>query len=99
MESTQLALLALILGAAIGGLVSTIVFVAIRARDRVQADSNSEIPDGVVEVLSGMDDAAVVVDTSSTILASSPSAWPFGLVVGTVLPTEDLKALARSART
>ena len=99
MHSTQLALLALILGAAIGGLVSTIIFAALRARDRVDAQASLEIPDGVAEVLSGMDDAAVVVDTSSTILASSPPAAPFGLVVGTVLPSEELKSLARSART
>ncbi|QIG39995.1 two-component sensor histidine kinase [Microbacterium sp. 4R-513] len=99
MEPTQLVLLALILGAALGGLVSTLVFTSLRARDRVQAEASSEIPDGVAEVLSGMDDAAVVVDTSATILASSPPASPFGLVVGTVLPSDELKGLARSART
>ncbi|TDN92151.1 ATP-binding protein [Microbacterium sp. BK668] len=99
MQPVQLALLSLVLGAAIGGLVSTLIFLSLRARDRVQAGSSAEIPDGVAEVLSGMDDAAVVVDTSSTILATSPSAAPFGLVVGGVLPGDELKGLVRSART
>lgn len=98
MQPVQLALLALILGAAIGGLISTLIFMSLRARDRLQAESSAEIPDGVAEVLSGMDDAAVVVDTSATILAHSPSASPFGLTVGAVLPSDELKGLARSAR-
>ena len=42
-----------------------------RARDRARAETSSVIPDGVREVLHGMDDAAVVVDASSTVLAAS----------------------------
>lgn len=98
MESTQLALLALILGAAIGGLLSTIIMASLRARDRLRAETTAAIPEGVAQVLHGMDDAAAVVDTSYTVLASSSPAIPFGLVEGGVLPGEDLKAVVRRAR-
>lgn len=98
MDSTQLALLALLLGAAIGGLVSTIVMASLRARDRVRAETATTIPEGVAHVLHGMDDAAVVVDTSYTVKAASTPATPFGLVEGGVLPDDDLKAVVRRAR-
>jgi two-component system sensor histidine kinase SenX3 len=98
MDSTQLALLALLVGAAIGGLVSVIVMSSLRARDRLRAETTAAVPDGVSEVLHGMDDAAVVVDASYTILAASTPATPFGLAEGLVLPGDELKALARRAR-
>jgi len=98
MHSTQLALLALLLGAAIGGLVSVIVMAALRARDRQRVEQSTAVPDGVAEVLHGRDDAAAVVDTSGTVLAASASAVPFGLGEGAVLPSAELKGLARRAR-
>jgi two-component system sensor histidine kinase SenX3 len=98
MDSTQLALLALFLGAAIGGLGSVIVMASLRARDRLRAETTATVPDGVAEVLHGMDDAAVVVDSSYTILAASMPAVPFGLIEGAVLPGDELKAVARGAR-
>lgn len=99
MDTTQLALLALILGAIIGGSVSMVIVLALRARDRAQAETSSAIPDGVREVLHGMDDAAVVVDASSTVLAASAAAIPFHLEEGSVLPSDDLRGLARRVRT
>lgn len=99
MDTTQLALLALILGAIIGGSVSIVIVLALRARDRAQAETSSVIPDGVREVLHGMDDAAVVVDASSTVLAASTAALPFHLEEGEVLPSDELRALARRVRT
>jgi two-component system sensor histidine kinase SenX3 len=99
MDTTQLALLALLLGAIIGGSVSMVIVLALRARDRAEAETSTVIPDGVREVLHGMDDAAVVVDASSTILAASAAAIPFHLDEGSVLPSDDLRSLARRVRT
>ena len=62
------------------------------------AQTSSVIPDGVREVLHGMDDAAVVVDTSSTVLAASAAAVPFHLAEGSVLPSDELRAVARRVR-
>lgn len=50
------------------------------------------------EVLHGMDDAAVVVDASGTVLAASVPASPFHLDEGEVLPSEELRALLRRTR-
>ena len=80
MDTTQLALLALLLGAIIGGSVSVVDRRWRCARGIApRAETSSVIPDGVREVLHGMDDAAVVVDTSSTVLAASAAAVPFHL--------------------
>ena len=98
MDQTQLALLALLLGAIIGGSVSAVIVASMRARDRAAAQTSSVIPDGVREVLHGMDDAAVVVDTSATILAASAAAVPFHLSEGGVLPSDELRAVARRVR-
>lgn len=98
MDSTQLALLALLLGAVIGGSVSTGIVIALRARDRAQHETSSAIPVGIGEVMQGMEDAAVVVDTSSTVLAASTAAIPFHLGEGDVVPSDELRAIARRAR-
>lgn len=98
METTQLALLALILGAAIGSLVSIVIMASLRARDRLNAETSTAVPEGVAQVLHGMDDAAAVVDASFTILAASAQAAPFGLIEGSVLPGDELKTVARRAR-
>lgn len=99
MDTTQLALLALLVGAVIGGSVSAVIVFALRARDRALAETSSDIPDGVREVLHGMDDAAVVVDASSTVLAASSAAAPFHLTEGSVLPSDELRGVARRVRT
>ncbi|MEU1970707.1 ATP-binding protein [Microbacterium sp. NPDC019599] len=98
MESTQLALLALLLGAAIGSLVSVVIMASLRARDRLEAATSAAVPEGVAQVLHGMDDAAAVVDASFTVIAASAPAIPFGFIEGSVLPGEDLKSVARRAR-
>lgn len=98
MDSTQLVLLALLLGVIVGAAASLVVFLSFRARDRARDASSLAIPAGVREVLHGMDDPAVVVDTSSTVLAASAMAEPFGLVEGGAVASEDLRLLARRAR-
>lgn len=98
MDSTQLALVALSVGAMIGGGIAGLVFIALRARDRARFDSSLELPDGASDVLQGMDEVAVVVDASGHIVAASAPAELFGMVVGTPLPEDDLRLLVRSAR-
>ncbi len=98
MDSTQLALLALLVGVLIGGGVSFVVVASLRARDRARVQASSAIPEGVRDVLHGMDDPAIVVDGSATVLAASASARSFGLVEGRTLPSDELRALARGAR-
>jgi two-component system sensor histidine kinase SenX3 len=99
MDTTQLALLALLAGIIIGGSISAVVVAAMRARDRAHAETSVEIPDGVRGVLHGMDDAALIVDASFTVLAASAAAAAFELVEGGPLPTEELRTLARRVRT
>ena len=60
MDTTQLALLALLAGVVIGGSVSAVIVASLRVRDRARAETSLDLPDGVREVLHGMDDAAVV---------------------------------------
>ena len=98
MDPTQVALLALLAGVVIGAAVSVLIVVALRARDRMMARESSVIPDGVREVLGGMDDPAVVVDASSTVLAASNAAIPFHLGEGEVLPSDELRLIARRVR-
>lgn len=98
MDTTQLALLALLAGIIIGGSISALVVAAMRARDRARAETSVEIPDGVRGVLHGMDDAALVVDASFTVLAASSAATPFDFVEGGTLPGDELRALVRRVR-
>jgi two-component system sensor histidine kinase SenX3 len=98
MDTTQLALLALLAGVVIGGSVSAVIVTSLRARDRARAETSLAIPDGVREVLHGMDDAAVVVDASYTVLAASGPAAPFHFVEGRSVPADELRAVARAAR-
>ncbi|GAA5207399.1 sensor histidine kinase [Microbacterium kyungheense] len=98
MDSTQLALLALLVGVIVGGSIAAVIFAAFRARDRARVEMSADVPDGVREVLHGMDDAVVVVDSSFTVLAASAAAAPFELIEGGTFPTEELRALARRVR-
>ncbi|MDJ1114970.1 sensor histidine kinase [Microbacterium dauci] len=99
MDSTQLALLGLIVGALIGGAAVGLVVFALRSRDRTRRVTSVEIPDGTDAVLQGMDDAAVVVDASMLVLSASAAAEVFGLRVGGTLASDSLKLLVRGVRT
>ncbi|WP_336625286.1 MULTISPECIES: sensor histidine kinase [unclassified Microbacterium] len=98
MDSTQVALMALAVGALIGGGLAALVLVALRARDRARVEASLELPDGTRAVLQGMDEVAVVVDASLQIVAASSPAELFGMLEGYSLPGDDLRGLVRSAR-
>ncbi|WP_405372494.1 MULTISPECIES: sensor histidine kinase [unclassified Microbacterium] len=98
MDSTQLALLALIVGAIIGAFAVGLIVFAVRSRDQTRRVTSVEVPDGTGAVLQGMDDAAVIVDASLLVLASSAPAEVFSLRVGDTLHADELRALVRSVR-
>ncbi|GAA3657591.1 sensor histidine kinase [Microbacterium marinilacus] len=98
MDTTQLALLALLLGAIIGAGASLIVFAALRSRERAEREADGTVPDGVTAVLDAMDDAAAVVDASGLVLATSPSAPWLGIEAGANLEHVGLRDLVRAAR-
>ncbi|MCX6503448.1 MAG: ATP-binding protein [Microbacterium sp.] len=99
MDPTQLALLALLVGVVIGGGVAALIVVSVRTRDRMRAQTSTALPEGVADVLRAMDDAAIVVDMSTTIRAASAAASGFGLQVGEILGEERLRELVRTVRT
>ncbi|MFC6326682.1 sensor histidine kinase [Microbacterium koreense] len=98
MDSTQLALLALLVGALIGAGVTVAIVASLRARDRAREQTSTAIPEGVAEVLHGLEDPAVVVDPSGTVLAASVPAAAFQLALGALLPAEELRELMRRTR-
>ncbi|MEW1836263.1 ATP-binding protein [Microbacterium sp. NPDC079995] len=98
MDSTQLELLALVVGLLVGGGAAALVFYAARARERTRLVTSTELPEGGASVLQAMDDAAVVVDPSMLVLAASATAEVFSLRVGESLDAERLRALVRGAR-
>ena len=98
MDSTQLAIVALAVGAVIGGGLAALVLLALRTRDRARVEASLELPDGTRAVLQGMDEAAVVVDASLQVVAASAPAELFDMHEGSSLPGEELRAVVRAAR-
>lgn len=98
MESTQLALLALLLGAVIGVGACLIVFAAMRARERALREADGSVPAGMTAVLDAMDDPAAVVDASGLVVAISPTAPWLGIEKDTPLEHTGLRDLVRAAR-
>lgn len=98
MDTVQLTLLALLLGVLIGGAVSVVIVLALRARDRARAEESLALPDGVGAVLEALDEAAAVVDNSFTVIAASVPGAGLGMLTGEVLDGAELRALVRSAR-
>ncbi|BDV31328.1 sensor histidine kinase [Microbacterium terricola] len=98
MDTVQLALLALLLGVAIGGSVTAIIVAALRTRDRARTVTSVAIPEGVLDVLHGLDDPAAVVDSSSTAVAASDAARVFGIREGEAIVEPALRTLARQVR-
>lgn len=98
MNSVQLVLLALLFGAAAGVGVFALIGFAVRAGRRARAAAAAQVPEGVSQVLGAMDDAAVVLDSSLTIVATAPAAAVFGLEIGDVLADDQLRTIVRRAR-
>ena len=98
MDTVQLALLALLLGALVGAAVTVVIVLALRARDRGRAQDGAGLPDGVASVLAALDEPVAVVDASFIVVAASGPAAGLGIVRGEVLDGAELRALVRQAR-
>lgn len=98
MNSPQIALLALAVGVAIGVGLALLVLWAYRARAKVAEESSAAIPQGAVEMLDSMDDAACIVDPSGLVLAISHAAARFGIEAGATLDIAELRELVRAVR-
>ncbi|HET8927518.1 MAG TPA: ATP-binding protein [Microbacterium sp.] len=98
MDTVQLALLALLLGALIGAAATLVIVLALRARDRARAQVSVSLPDGIEAVFAVLDEAAAVVDTSFIVVAASAPGAGLGMVAGEVLDGAELRALVRQAR-
>lgn len=98
MTVPQIALIALAIGFVIGiGLVGLIIW-AYRARAKVVEESSTDVPQGTVDVLDSMDDAACVIDSSGLVLAISHAAARFGIEIGATLDNQELRQLVRTVR-
>ncbi len=98
MPSPHIALIALALGLLIGVGVTLLMVWAYRARSRFADEVSTQIPQGVTDVLAGMDDAACVLDASGLVVAVSQAATGFGITTGAVLENSELRALVRRVR-
>lgn len=98
MTTPQIALLALAIGLAIGIGLAVLVLWAYRARAKVVEESSTTVPQGTVDVLESMDDAACVIDSSGLVLAISHAAARFGIEVGATLDNPELRELVRTVR-
>jgi two-component system, OmpR family, sensor histidine kinase SenX3 len=97
MDTLQAAL-SLLLGLLIGCSLTLLIVLAIHTRNRARRDDSTAIPDGVREVLAGIDDVAAVVDASGTVQGRSAAGEAFGLREGELVPDEQVRELARTAR-
>jgi len=98
MDSAQLALFALAVGALIGAGAVLLVSWAYRVRAIALQETSTTIPEGVADVLAGMDDAACVLDASGLVVATSNAATRFGIRAGAVLENVELRRLVRAVR-
>jgi len=95
MQPAQIALLGLLVGLLIGAGLATLILLALRARERAEYGAGMDVPEGARVVLHGLDDPAVVLDSAGVIIAASASAAPFDLTEGSMLPTAELRGVAR----
>ncbi|MGY6497065.1 MAG: sensor histidine kinase [Microcella sp.] len=80
MESALLVPLALLLGALLGGGAVAIIIAAVRRGHRAAQVATATVPDGVDQVIDALESAAVVLDSSNTVIKTSPGAHALGLV-------------------
>lgn len=98
MTPSQIAALALCVGLVVGATLSLVFVLAIRARGTHREQSSVDIPEGIVEILGALDDAAAVVDTSHFVLASSRAGDALGLSLGRTLINPEMRELIQQAR-
>jgi two-component system, OmpR family, sensor histidine kinase SenX3 len=80
MESALLVPLALLVGALLGGGAVAIIIAAARRGHRAAQVATATVPDGVDQVIDALESAAMVLDSSNTVIKTSPGAHALGLV-------------------
>ncbi|MGW9627682.1 sensor histidine kinase [Microbacterium sp. NPDC055521] len=98
MDSAQLALFSLAVGALIGAGAVLLVSWAYRMRALALQETSSAVPAGISDVLAGMDDAACVLDASGLVVATSNAAARFSIREGSILENGELRRLVRGVR-
>ncbi|WP_029151250.1 sensor histidine kinase [Microbacterium indicum] len=92
------ALLALLVGVAIGAVIVVVIVAAMRARSRALTHAHPRLPVEAVALLGVLDDAAIVTDPSGRVVATSPGSGWMGAVAGDRLEQEELRGLMKTAR-
>lgn len=80
MESAWLVPVALGFGLIVGAGLVGILVIASRHGERVARVVNSEVPDGVAQMIEVLESAGIVVDGSNNVILASESAHAFGLI-------------------
>lgn len=80
MESALLVPLSLAVGALLGGGAVAVIIAAARRGHRAAQVVSSTVPDGVDQVIEALESAAIVLDSSNTVIKTSPGALALGLV-------------------
>jgi len=91
-------MIALAAGVVIGLGLAAVVAWAYYTRAQFAEATSTVVPQGTVDVLNSMDDAACVVDSSGLVLAISHAAAKFGIDVGSTLDNQELRQLVRTVR-
>jgi two-component system sensor histidine kinase SenX3 len=88
-----------VVGLAVG--IAGIMAFRLSAASRSTADlhSESELPDGIAEVLAVLPSAAIVVDAGDDVVKASPAAYTYGLVRGHRLISRRLEEIVARVRT
>ncbi|MGO2746379.1 sensor histidine kinase [Microbacterium sp.] len=92
------ALIALAVGLVIGIGLCAILAWAYRSRARNVEATSTAVPQGTLDVLESMDDAACVLDASGLVLAVSHAATRLGINIGATLENSELRQLVRTVR-
>ena len=90
----------LVAGVVIGAvLIGVVALVASRRRaDGEFDDAGDEVDDSVVSVLSMLDEASVVLDSSDEVVQASPSAYRMGVVADDAVSDPQIRAMVSRAR-
>ncbi|MEO8094711.1 MAG: ATP-binding protein [Pseudolysinimonas sp.] len=98
MDSQWLVAAALAFGVVLGAGVFAIVMLAARRGQRAVEIVNSDVPDGVDQVIDALESAGVVLDPSNNVVKASPGALAFGLVWNQALVHPELVKLVDTVR-
>ena len=95
MDPALYALLALLLGFAVGASAVHLLGVAAERGRRVMAIQSEPVPDGIVAMIDVLESAGMVLDGSNQVIVASPRAHALDIVEGRVLRSAEILAAVR----